>query len=126
MGKQTANPISRSIYPRNAKTKSGYMTDPTKNATSKSNLKAMAKFDKHRKFGNSVQDVMLTLDHEEVKRVDNSDETRFTLPNSPHNLNVVVETAKRSNNAHNAVVKSLQAKNGIKKVSSSTAMEVLE
>jgi len=127
MGKQQVNPISRSIYPRNAKTKSGYMTDPSKNATSKKNLKTSAKFNKHRKFGNSsTVDVMLTLDREDIKKIDNSDETRFTLPNSPNNVNVVAATARRSSDAHSEVVKSLKAKNGLKKISSSSAMEVLE
>jgi hypothetical protein len=127
MGKQTANPISRSIYPRNAKAKSGYMTDPSKNATSRQNLKASSKFNKHRKFGSSVvTDVMLTLDREEVRSIDNSDETRFTLPNSPNNVNVVVEAARRSSNAHNEVIKTLKAKSGIKRVSSSGVMDVVE
>lgn len=126
MGKSDGTP-SRSVYVRNAKTKSGYMTDPKKDANSKQNLKASAKLNKDRsKFGNSVEDVMMTLDHETVKKIDNSDEKRFTLPNSPKNINVVVETARRSSDAHGAVIESLKIKNGIKKVSSSNAMEVLE
>ena len=126
MGKERAAPISRSIYPRNAKTKSGYMTDPNKSATSKKQLKDSAKFNKHRDFGKSVPDVMLTLDKEQIKEIDNSNETRFTLPNSPNNVNVAVETARRSSNAHKEVIDTIKKKNGLKKVSSSTAMEIIE
>ena len=114
MGKQGGAPPSRSIYPRNAKSKSGYMNDPSKNATSRSNLKNINKSDRNKSIsGGRKEDVMMLLDHEKALKIDNSSETRFTLPSSPNNVNVVVETARRQAAAHDKVIRNLNNKNGI-------------
>ena len=116
MVKQNVGNMSRSVYPRNAKSKSGYMTDPSKDATSREQLKNGAKFNKLRKVS-SKTDIAATiadLPRETLPTVaiPASNESRFTLPNSPTNVNLAAEVTKRQVEKHNQLMRDLKGLGG--------------
>lgn len=102
---------SRSIYHRNAKARSGLMTNPKDYGKQRKTAKFPGRSGQYRP-SKTLADGLETL-----KMIDATDkpapvlnnvaETRFTIPNSPNNVNIVLEVAKRQTEAHAQVMKKL-------------------
>jgi len=128
MGKSSNNvnsPVfSRSIYPRNAKTRSGLMTNPKDNSNRRTNDTNL-KFDKKRHLtlkpmSNNALTELEVMEEQATKKLLNKKENRFTLPaSSPNNVNVIVSTIQRQRSNHNELMKTLSHKE------SSGDMEIL-
>ena len=102
---------SRSIYPRNARAKSGKMTNASDGGRKKYDPVKNEKKN-HVKSKPSAVNVLTDLEIMEeqvIKKMKtlNAAENRFTIPSSPNNVNVVVSTIRRQRSAHSEVMKNI-------------------
>lgn len=100
---------SRSVYHRNAKAKSGLMTNPKdygKQRKERINNRKIASQRTTKTLSDGLQSLKM-VDTEKPSPPPLSNETRFTIPNSPNNVNIVVAHAKRAQDVHSQVMKKL-------------------
>ena len=109
----TAAPVySRSMFTRNAKTKSGLMTNPKNYSKQRkeNNPRSTKTYGNARHSDATTMTTIYASGSPMSIDMNTSGETRFTLPCNQKNVNIEVETARRQMQIHHQVMKCISPK----------------